>query len=97
MVFTLCSKFIKTILPLPSFFKVGLPKDEEPNVFPVTITSQKIHCPICEGIPTRQDRTLRRFRHSYAWEIGVLWIEFFCHANVVSNVRTLLHMIMDSV
>ena len=69
------SKFIKLILPLPSFFEIDLPSNEEPNVFPVTATPQEIACPICAGTTVCHDRTLRRFRHGYAWRIGVLWIE----------------------
>lgn len=73
----MCSKFIKTLLPLPSFFKAELPNDEEPNVFPVTVEAQVIRCPICDGATVCHDRSLRRFRHSYAWNSGVLWIEFY--------------------
>ena len=71
------AKFIKLILPLPSFFKIAFPSDEEPNVFHVEIAPQIITCPICEGPTVCHDRTLRRFRHGYAWHIGVLWIELF--------------------
>jgi len=41
----LCSKFIKLILPLPSFFKIALPSEEEPNIFHVDIAPQSITCP----------------------------------------------------
>ena len=71
------SKFIKLILPLPPIFEIALPSDEEPNVFPVTVARQKIACPICVGATVCHGRTLRRFRHGYAWHIGVLWIELF--------------------
>ena len=71
------SKFIKLILPLPSFFEIALPSDEEPNVFHATVVPQTISCPICEGNTVCHDRSLRRFRHGYAWHIGVLWIELF--------------------
>ena len=71
------AKFIKLILPLPSFFEIALPSDEEPNIFPVKITPQIITCPICQGATVCHDRSLRRFRHGYAWHIGVLWIELF--------------------
>lgn len=71
------NQFIKLILPLPSFFQVSLPSDEEPNVFPVTVEPQSICCPICHADTVCHDRSLRRFRHGYAWHIGVLWIELF--------------------
>ncbi len=76
-VFALCSKFIKLILPLPCFFEIALPSDEEPNVFRATAAPQTIACPICAGATVCHDRVLRRFRHGYAWHIGVLWIELF--------------------
>jgi len=65
------------MLPLPSFFEMALPSDEEPNVFSVTVPPQAILCPICQGATVCHDRSLRRFRHGYAWHIGVLWIELF--------------------
>ena len=68
------NQFIKSILPLPSFFHISLPSDEEPNVFPVTVDAQTISCPICQGTTVRHDQTVRRFRHGYAWHIGILWI-----------------------
>lgn len=71
------SKFIKLILPLPPFFEITLPSDEEPNVFRMTVAPQTISCPICQGATVCHDRSLRRFRHGYAWHIGVLWIELF--------------------
>lgn len=71
----MCHQFIKSILPLPSFFTISLPSEEEPNVFPVEITSQAILCPICHKSTTRHFQKIRRFRHGYAWHIGVLWIE----------------------
>lgn len=71
------SKFIKLILPLPSFFDLALPSDEEPNVFRATVVPQPIACPICSGATVCHDRSLRRFRHGYAWHIGVLWVELF--------------------
>ena len=71
------AKFIKLMLLLPSFFEIALPSDEEPNVFRATVVPQTISCPICEGTTVCHDRTLRRFRHGYAWHIGVLWIELF--------------------
>lgn len=73
----MCNKFIKLILPLPSFFTISLPTDFEPNVFPVDVSPQTITCPICQGLTVRHDQTRRRFRHGYAWRIGVLWIELF--------------------
>jgi transposase len=74
-VFTLFPKFIKSILPLPSFFIISAPFDEEPAVFPVQAVPQCILCPLCQGKTYRHDKTLRRFRHGYAWHIGTLWIE----------------------
>ncbi|MEK4177895.1 ISL3 family transposase [Aeribacillus sp. FSL K6-2848] len=71
------SKFIKLILPLPSFFDITLPTEEEPNVFRATAAPQTITCPICAGATVCHDRSLRRFRHGYAWHIGVLWVELF--------------------
>jgi transposase len=71
----LYNQFIKSILPLPSFFTISMPSDEEPAVFPVQAAPQCILCPICFGKTYRHDKTLRRFRHSYAWHIGTLWIE----------------------
>lgn len=71
------TQFIKRMLPLPSFFNIALPSDEEPNVFPVTVPHQKIACPICAGATVCHDRSLRRFRHGYAWHIDVLWVELF--------------------
>lgn len=71
------SKFIKLILPLPSFFEIALPSEEKPNTFRATATPQTIACPICAGATVFHDRSLRRFRHGYAWHIGVLWIELF--------------------
>ena len=76
-VFALYAKFIKLMLPLPSFFEIDLPSEEEPNVFPVKIAPQTIPCPICQGATVCHDRSRRRFRHGYAWHIGVLWIELF--------------------
>ncbi|OCS93358.1 transposase [Caryophanon latum] len=69
------AKFIKKILPLPSFFEIALSSDEEPHVFPITAAPQDIACPICEGATVCHARTRRRFRHGYAWHIGMLWIE----------------------
>lgn len=69
------NKFIKLILPLPSFFTISLPTDDEPNIFPVEVCTQTITCPICQGHTVRHDQSRRRFRHGYAWHIGVLWIE----------------------
>lgn len=66
------SKFIKLILPLPSFFDIALPSDVEPNVFHATAAPQTIACPICAGATVCHDRSLRRFRHGYAWRIGIL-------------------------
>lgn len=71
------AKFIKMMLPLPSFFEIALSSDEEPNVFPITAAPQEIACQICAGATVCHDRSLRRFRHGYAWHIGVLWIELF--------------------
>ena len=69
------NQFIKLILPLPSFFTISLPTDDEPNIFPVKVCPQTIICPICQGHTVRHDQIRRRFRHGYAWHIGVLWIE----------------------
>ena len=69
------NQFIKLILPLPSFSKVSLPSDKEPNVLPVELISQAVLCPICEGETVCHEKKLRRFRHGYAWYIGILWIE----------------------
>ncbi|KFL42858.1 hypothetical protein CH76_10165, partial [Lysinibacillus sp. BF-4] len=63
------------MLPLPSFFEIALSSDEEPNVFPLTAAPQEIACQICAGATVCHDRKLRRFRHGYAWHIGVLWME----------------------
>lgn len=71
------SKFIKLILPLPSFFDISHPSEAEPQVFRATAAPQRIACPICTGVTVCHDRSLRRFRHGYAWHIGVLWIELF--------------------
>lgn len=76
-VFALCNQFIKLILPLPSFFEVSWPSNQEPNVFPVQTVPQLILCPNCGGETVCHDKKLRRFRHGYAWYIGVLWIELF--------------------
>lgn len=69
------NQFIKSILSLPSFFDISMPSDEEPSVFPIQAAPQCILCPICFGKTHRHDKKLRRFRHSYAWHIGTLWIE----------------------
>ncbi|MGY3190607.1 ISL3 family transposase [Lysinibacillus sp. TE18511] len=69
------SKFIKMLLPLPSFFEVSFPSDEEPNVFPVTVGAYSVPCPLCQGKTIRHAQTLRRFRHGYAWHLGLIWIE----------------------
>ncbi|WP_028411116.1 hypothetical protein [Bacillus sp. 123MFChir2] len=69
------SKFIKMLLPLPSFFEVSLPSDKEPNVFPVTVGAYSVPCPICQGKTIGHAQTLRRFRHSYGWHLGLIWIE----------------------
>ena len=66
------AKFIKMILPLPSFFEIDLPSDEEPTIFPVKIMPQTITCPIFQGASVCHDRSLRRFHHGYAWHIEVL-------------------------
>lgn len=71
----MCNQFIKLLLPLPSFFMVSFPTCDEPNVFFVQVSSQIISCPICQGPTIRHDQRRRRFRHGYAWHIGVLWIE----------------------
>jgi transposase len=68
-------KFIKSLIPLPSFFMISMPSDEEPAVFPVQAPPQCILCPVCCRKTYRHDKTLRRFRHGYAWHIGTLWIE----------------------
>lgn len=73
----MCSKFIKLILPLPSFFEIALPSEEEPHLFRATAAPQTIACLICAGATVCHDRSLRRFRHGYAWHIGVLWVELF--------------------
>jgi len=41
-VFALYTKFIKLILPLPFFFEIDLPSDEEPNIFPVKAVLDEI-------------------------------------------------------
>ena len=69
------SKFIKMLLPLPSFFEVSFPSDDEPNVFPVTVGAYSVSCPICQGKTIRHAQTLRRFRHGYAWHLKFIWIE----------------------
>ena len=71
------TKFIKLMLPLPSFFEIDLSSEDKPNTFRATATPQTIACPICAGATVCHDRSLRRFRHGYAWHIGVLWIELF--------------------
>lgn len=71
----MCHQFIKSILPLPSFFTISLSSEEEPNVFPVEAAVQMISCPICQGGTIRHHQKVRRFRHGYAWHIGVIWIE----------------------
>ena len=71
------SKFIKMMLPLPSFFDISHPSEAESHVFRATAAPQTIACPICAGATVCHGRSLRRFRHGYAWHIGVLWIELF--------------------
>ena len=73
----MCHQFIKSILPLPSFFEIALSSEDKPNTFRATAAPQTIACPICAGATVCHDRSLRRFRHGYAWHIGVLWIELF--------------------
>lgn len=51
--------------------------EAEPHVFRATAAPQTIACPICAGATVCHDRSLRRFRHGYAWHLGVLWIELF--------------------
>ncbi|WP_230504637.1 transposase family protein [Sutcliffiella rhizosphaerae] len=63
------------ILPLSAIFTISFPKEDEPNVFPVKVDLQTILCPICQGKTIRHNQSRRRFRHGYAWNIGVLWIE----------------------
>lgn len=79
------TQFIKLNLPLPSFFTISLPTEEEPNVFPVEVCPQTIMCPICQGHTVRHDQTKHRFRHGYAWNIGMLWIELFVHRQRCKN------------
>ncbi|MGY3189334.1 hypothetical protein [Lysinibacillus sp. TE18511] len=70
------SKFIKMLLLLlQSFSEVSLPSDEEPNVFPVTVDAYSVPCSICRGKAIRHAQTIRRFRHGYAWHLGLIWIE----------------------
>lgn len=67
-------KFIKLMLPLPSFFEISMPSDEEPTVFPVIVGTYVAPCPICQSETVRHAQTFRRFRHGYAWHLGVIWI-----------------------
>jgi len=91
----LYSQFIKLILPLPSFFTISLPTDVEPNVFPVEVSPQTIPCPICQGTTIRHDQARRRFRHGYAWHIGVLWIEVIVPRQRCKNAASPSRMTMD--
>lgn len=68
-------QFIKQLLPLPSFFTLSMPSEEEPAVFPATVGPYEAPCPVCEGKTVRHAQTLRRFRHGYAWHVGLIWIE----------------------
>ncbi|WP_230504133.1 hypothetical protein [Sutcliffiella rhizosphaerae] len=70
------------ILPLPSIFTISLP-NEGPNVFPVKVDSQTILCPICQGKTIRHEQSRRLFRHEYAWNIGVLWMELAVLVNKI--------------
>lgn len=54
-----------------------MPSDEEPTVFPVTVGVYEAPCPVCHGKTVRHAQTLRRFRHGYAWHIGLIWIELW--------------------
>lgn len=81
----MCHQFIKSILPLPSFFTISLPSEEEPNVFPVEAVVRTISCPICQGDTIRHHQKVRRFRHGYAWHIGVLWIELIVPRQLCKN------------
>ncbi|MGL4521034.1 MAG: ISL3 family transposase, partial [Bacilli bacterium] len=69
------SNFIKSLLPLPSFFEVSLPSDEEPTVFPVKVGAYTVPCPLCQKKTIRHAQMKRRFRHSYGWHVGLIWIE----------------------
>ncbi|STO08964.1 ISL3 family transposase [Exiguobacterium aurantiacum] len=68
-------QFIKLILPLPPFFQIEAPSDEEPHVFPVSVRDRDVACPVCGCGTTRHAKTRRRFRHGYAWGVGTIWIE----------------------
>lgn len=68
-------QFIKQLLPLPSFFTLSMPSEEEPNVFLATVGPYEAPCPVCKGKTVRHAQTLRRFRHGYAWHVGLIWIE----------------------
>lgn len=74
-VFALPFQFIKQLLPLPSFFTLSMPSEEEPNVFLATVGPYEAPCPVCKGKTVRHAQTLRRFRHGYAWHVGLIWIE----------------------
>lgn len=52
-----------------------MPSEEEPAVFPATVGPYEAPCPVCEGKTVRHAQTLRRFRHGYAWHVGLIWIE----------------------
>lgn len=62
------------LLPLPSFFEVPSPFDEEPHLSPVIVGTYSVSCPICQGKPMHHMQTLRHFHHSYAWYLGLIWI-----------------------
>lgn len=81
-------KFIKMLLPLPSFFEVSFPSDEEPNVFPATVGAYLVPCPICQGKTIRYAQTLRRFRHGYAWHLLFLFLflKYFLVISLYSNI-----------
>lgn len=60
---------------MPSFFTLSIPSEEEPNVFLATVGPYKAPCPVCKRKTVRHAQTLRRFRHGYAWHVGLIWIE----------------------
>lgn len=73
---------------------VSFPTCDEPNVFFVQVSSQIISCPICQGPTIRHDQRRRRFRHGYAWHIGVLWIELVVPRQRCKSWGSRLRMIM---
>lgn len=68
-------QFIKLVLPLPSFFKIHPSSDTEPNVFRISALNRQVSCVVCSNQTVRHSKERRRFRHSYAWGVGTIWIE----------------------